>query len=351
MASLTQTAYYSRKIIKYGSIAIVALLILRSLFISFQTYWKKAHPAPPPKPTFAFGKLPKLIFPSNNNLPPIELSLETISGSLPKLSDQAKVFFIPSPSRGILIWDNTKEWAKLLGFNNSPQELGTYDYRFTADSFPKTVLDVNVLTRNFHLSYEWKDDLVLTSQTTPPADTQAIALVKGFLQQSQALTTELSEGTAEVIYQKYVNGNLTKALFFSEANFVKVNLFRKDIENLKVLPPNPKNSNVSALLSSSYQSFGGIVDLKYNFSNISDNKIATYSLKDVNTAWQQLSQGKGFVANLGNNPEGKITVRNSYLAYYDSEKFQNFLQPIFVFEGDNDFYAYVPAVSDEWVEQ
>lgn len=351
MASLTQTAYYSRKIIKYGSLAIVGLLIFRSLFISFKSYWKKTHPPPPPRPTYFWGKLPKLKFPQTKDLPPIELRLETITGSLPKLSQQAKVFLIPRSSRGILAWDNTKQWARTIGFDQTPQELSTYDYRFSASTLPKTTLDVNVVSRNFHLAYNWQEDLTITSQTAPPLEDQAISTIKGFLQQSGALSLDLAEGSSEVIYLKYVNDSLSKTLFASEANFIKVILFRRDIDNIKVLPPNPKDSNVTALLSSSYLQMGGIIDLKYIHSNVSENKFGTYSLKDVNTAWTQLIQGKGFIANLGGNPDGKITVRKAFLAYYDGEEQQDYLQPVIVFEGDNDFYAYVPAVTDDYVEQ
>lgn len=351
MATLTQTAYYSRKIIKYGSIAIVALLILRSLFISFTTYWKKTHPPALPKPTFLFGKLPKLKFPLKNNLPPIEFRLETITGNLPKLPEQAKVFAIPRLSRGILALENTKQWANSIGFDQQPQELGNNDYRFTSSTLPKTTLDVNIVNRNFHLVYNWQEDLNITSQTAPPLDNQAISATKAFLQQATALTPNIDEGSTEVIYLKYTNNGLTKALFAAEANLIKVNLFRKEINNLKVLPPNPKDSNITSLLSSSYSQLGGIIDLKYNYENISEEKFATYALKDVNLAWSQLNQGKGFIANLGNNPDGKIVVRNASLAYYDSDEQQDFLQPIIVFEGDNEFYAYVPAIIDEYVEQ
>jgi len=39
-----------------------------------------------------------------------------------------------------------------------------------------------------------------------------------------------------------------------------------------------------------------------------------------------------------------------YLAYYDSLDPQTYLQPVFVFEGDDDFLAYVPAVEAAWVD-
>jgi len=350
MATLTQTAYYSRKAIKYGSIGLLALIILRATFVSVRTYWKRRYPPPPPQPTVAFGKLPKLNFPQEGNLPPMNFKLETISGTLPQLSSQAKVFFIPQPSPNLLAWDKTKTWARTLGFTQEPEKTDKFSYRFESEIEPKTSLEVNVLTRNFHLFYDWKNDLEILSSGNPPQEAQAISLARGFLQTANALSEDLSQGEAEVIYFKYKDGNLAKALFFSEANFVKVNLFRKEIDQIKVLPANPKDSNVSVMMTAAAGRNRGVIEVNYTHFPISEGNYATYPLKDASVAWSQLTSGKGFVANLGNNPSGKATIRNVYLAYYDSQSPQNFLQPIIVFEGDNDFYAYVPAVSDQWVE-
>jgi len=60
--------------------------------------------------------------------------------------------------------------------------------------------------------------------------------------------------------------------------------------------------------------------------------------------------GKGYIANLGESQSGNIVIRNVSLAYYDADQPQNFLQPIYVFEGDNNFIGFVPAVSSQWME-
>lgn len=351
MASLTETAYYSRKIIKYGSIAIVVLLILRSAFISFSTYWKKAHPPAPPPPTVAFGKLPKLKFPERNGLPTLTYKLENISGTLPKLADRAKIFFMPKPSSNLLAWDNTKTWAKRLGFTQEPEKIEEFSLRFSTDNIPKTILDVNVLTKNFTLTYDWQNDLQILSQGNPPQEAQAISSAKSFLQTADSLTDDLANGQGTVIYYKYSEGSLVKSLFFSEANFAQVNLYRQDIDEIKILPPNPLSSNVTLKLSAAKDRGRSIVEAKFIHFPISAENYATYPLKDTTTAWNQLKNGQGFVANLGNNTDGNITIRNVYLAYYDSDEPQNFLQPVIVFEGDRDFYGYVPAVTDSWLEQ
>ena len=65
-------------------------------------------------------------------------------------------------------------------------------------------------------------------------------------------------------------------------------------------------------------------------------------------AWEELQSGSAFVLQYPKTPI--ITIRNIYLAYYDSISPQTYLQPVFIFEGDDGFVAYVPAVSRDYVE-
>ena len=48
---------------------------------------------------------------------------------------------------------------------------------------------------------------------------------------------------------------------------------------------------------------------------------------------------------------GNVEINNVFPAYYVSTKTQVYLMPIFVFQGSNNFYAYVPAVTDEWINK
>jgi hypothetical protein len=60
--------------------------------------------------------------------------------------------------------------------------------------------------------------------------------------------------------------------------------------------------------------------------------------------------GKGFIANMGENVD-KVIIRNAYLAYFEPPDKQSYLQPIVVFEGDRDFIAYIPAITDNLFSQ
>jgi hypothetical protein len=43
-------------------------------------------------------------------------------------------------------------------------------------------------------------------------------------------------------------------------------------------------------------------------------------------------------------------VRKIYLAYFEPINLTNYLQPIFVAEGDNNFVAYMPAISSSQIK-
>ena len=76
---------------------------------------------------------------------------------------------------------------------------------------------------------------------------------------------------------------------------------------------------------------------------------ATYPIKTAQKAFRELQTRQGFIVNVGNNQQ-IITVRKASLAYFDSLEPQQYLQPIYVFSGDNGFQAYVRAIEAEWLE-
>ena len=342
MATLTQTAYFTRKIIKYGGIAFVGLIIIRAGYITIKKILPPKTPAEIP-PNVAFGKLPKIVFPQSSNLPQISYRLETISGALDKLPDQAKVYFMPEPSSSFLTTEKILTWASTIGFTQEPIKVGEFDYRFTSRLPANSELNVNAITKNFTFNYDWKNDPAGFSFQPAPEENISLEKAASFLRQAQSFPKDLTTANNKIVSLKNVNNTLVEVTF-PEANFSKVNFYRQTDDGLKILPPDPKDANIYLIVSSIGNSFNGVIEAKYIHNIISTEIQATYPLRDVNLAWSQLVEGNGFVANLGNNPDGNIIVRSAYLAYYEGEK-QSYLQPIIVFEGDRDFTAYVPAIT------
>jgi len=62
-----------------------------------------------------------------------------------------------------------------------------------------------------------------------------------------------------------------------------------------------------------------------------------------------MQNGGGYVVSV-KPTVATVTVRDIALAYYDAEDPQQFMQPVYVFKGDDDFVGYVPALLDQWVE-
>lgn len=350
MANLTETAYYTRKFLKYGSISLIVFLIFRAIFLAGAAYWTKTHPAPPPPATLSFGKIPAIKFPEKSTNPPFYPQLETIDNNFPNFPSTAKVFFIPQTSSSLFTWDRAKNWAMQLGFTTDPETPDSYTFIYRSQSFPPTTLKMNVLTGNFTLSYGYQNDLTLAGLRSAPPKEQAIAEAKAFLQRAGVMTSDLTPGSQEAIFFKFNPPNLEPAIALSEADLVLVNFFRNNLDSLKVMPPEPKKSLISVIISGSSNSQKRILEVNYTHFPTSENTYATYPLKKIDQAWQEVQKNQVFLANFGQNYDGQVVIRNVYLAYFDPPDEQRFLEPIYVFEGDRDFIGYVPALDPKFTE-
>ncbi len=350
MTTLTKTTYYTRKIFKLSLIFLLAFFILKNVFGVIRKYWLAHHPPPPPPPTVSFGKLPKIQFPQNTQLPELTFRLETIQGNLPNLPTIGKVYFMPKNQPNLLALDRAAQMAKKMGFQEQPEPITKTVYRWKNGQLPATTLEIDINSLNFHLRYDYENDSELLISKYLPTNEQSTQEIKNFLTVNGLLAPDLAEGTAEFEYLKFGSPKLLSAMSLSDSDFVRVNLFRADLDGLKILPPNPKKSLISFLFSGSRVSGKRIVEINYTYYPIERDIFATYPLKPTLEAWNELQAGKGYIANLGQNEDGKIIIRRVYLAFYDSETPQHYLQPIYVFEGDKNFWGYVSAVDPKWTE-
>lgn len=351
--NLTQIAYYTRRTLKIGTIFLIAFLIVRAGVKIGIRAWQAAHPPPPPKPTTAFGKLPTLNFPDSPIKVKLSFKLETIEGALPQFPESTKVYFMPQKGPNLLASSRAKDKAYKMGFKNEPEIISETIYRWTTQSTPSTTLKMNIVTGNFDLDYDFQNDPELLTSKNLPTAQQAAQEAKGFLVSGSFLPDDLANGTAEFEYLFFEPSEppeFKPVLSFSEANFIRVNLFRENLNDLKILPPNPKNSLISFLFSSSRTTGKRIVEIDYTYFPIEQEFSATYPLKPAILAWKELQNGEGYIAHLRQNEKGPIIVRKVFLAYYDSQEPQHYLQPIYVFEGDREFFAYVPAIDSKWTE-
>ncbi len=352
MSQLSQTAHYTRKFIKFSLIALAAIIVLVPATRAFRSYWEERHPQPPPPPNLALGKIPPLDFGSENyQKDHLSFSLQTIDGNLPNLGTQARVYFIPILGPKFFDEDKTRETAAALGFSRELGKISSTRFAFSNTETGAT-LKIDTINNNFEINYPWENKPFFVN-SQGPGQAQALRVVQNLLGKAKMWPEDIDPQKTTYLFLKYDSKTqqLTQTVSLSESQLLKINLRRADLDDRPIMPPNPNEANISFIVTSSsgHQQF---IFGKYLRYPINYDRFGTYPIKSSVTAWEELNSGQGFIARLGNNDQDKsITIRNIYLAYFDPEVPQSFLQPIFVFEGLNDFLAYLPALDPSVVSQ
>lgn len=346
MSSLTQVAIGARRAIRYGIFFIIFVLVGKVLLDASIGIYKRLFPAPPPPPTVEFGKLTKIPFPKTDSSLKLTYILETPDGGFPKVSTQAKVYYMPKPNPNLLSLDVGREKANSLGFSSEPQQISDTIYRFKNTDFP-SYLEMNIISGSFSISYDLNSDRT-PLDAVPPVPEIAASNFRGLLSNSNLLADDLTGSTSHD-FLKLSGAKFVTAIALSEANVVKINLFRKTYDELPSMTGNPNEANVWAILSGTQNRNQQIIAAEYHYLPVDESKFSTYPIKTPEEAFNELQSGQGCVANLGVNKDGaSLKIRRVYLGYFDPEVETNFFQPIYVFEGDNGFTGYVPAVTADY---
>lgn len=345
MATLTEASIASRKGIRYIIYGIILFIIARFFILAGISIYKKIFPPAPTPATVAFGKLPKLPFPATTKKQ-LTFTTETASGDIPVFPHLSKVFFMPKVSSNLLSLDFAKEKAKKLGFNEDAQQSTESLYKFTHKTSPAT-METNIITGSFSISYDLNvDSTPLSVHPTQPEI--AASSIKSFLQSASLYPDDLT-GPIEHKFLKTQNGGFTPALSISDANLVRIDLFRKSVDNLPAVTNKPMESNVWFMVSGIRDRGKDVIAGEYHYFPVDETQVATYQIKTGQAALQELLNGNYYPASYGTTIDGdSIKIRKIYLAYYDPGIYTEFYQPVYVFEGDKDFVGYVPAVTSDY---
>lgn len=350
MATLTETAYYTRRAINWAILAVIFYIILRIVWSMFVAVWLYVFPPKPPPPNIRFGRLPAVTFPEASPSAQFTYRLETIEGKVPVASESAAIYFMPKPTANLLALTKTQEFAKRLGLNPKPIEETKVIYRFEDDTTMLRRLRFDIVSNNFILRYGFEQDTGLFFERSLPSVDAAIAEAKSMMQTFTLYGPDLVKGTNKVSFLKLVGDKLVPTTSFSQADAVRVDFFRQNVGGLRLFTPYPDEGHVVFIFSGSKNNKKKILQFAYTLWPIDYETIGTYGIKTSASAWEELKNGRGFIARYPTNGATDVVIRQVYLGYYDSFDPQMYLQPVFVFEGDYGFLAYVPAVVSEWTE-
>lgn len=345
--SLTQVTYFGRQGVKVALIFIVTLMVGRFFFDAFLNFWKATHPPAPPPPTMGFGALPPIVFPEESETSkPTSYQLETATGKLPAFEDRAKVFLMPKQSASLLDDEAAKKIAADLGFVFKPEEIDSQTYRWSKAEPLQSVLEMDLPSKNFILTTDYlsRPDLLLNVRV--PQDTSAVSTVKSFIQKGELLGKDVATVSGEVTYMKTAGTDLQPAVSYSDADYVQVDIHRSPIDQLyPMVTPEGKKGIIHGIVAGNNRGSGQIVKLEYHYHPVDYSQVETYPLRSVQNAWKIVQGGEAYIAQ--SKVQGEALIRDVYLAYFDSYDPQEYLQPVYVFVGDDEFMAFVSALDPE----
>ncbi len=319
--------------------AIFTLVVLLS-WIGFLLF-KAQQPKPiaePPKPTYLFGQIPYPVFPeSEHSAANKTFTLDTETGNLPTdLPTLAKVYAVPPQGSSFAAPDRIKAQAKKFGFTNEPEILDPTHYRFTDEL--GGVLNIDLSTNNFTFERPYTEN---NDTNSIIEDKQTLVSVfKSYLSSKGLLKPEISQGRAEAIYNQNSQRETTRAT---------ITIWPANLDNLEIVTP---QYNLGLIVGEAIKSGDNekrFIRLNYTYwePDLISSANATYSLIPPTEAFTLLRENKGVI--VISPPTGNISITNVKLAYYQTQEYQIYIQPVYVFEGPN-FAAYVPALTSEYLQ-
>jgi len=173
-----------------------------------------------------------------------------------------------------------------------------------------------------------------------------IGSAKLFLSDISLFPQDIDEKKITTALYSIEKGTLVPITNLTQAKIIRVDFFQKNLDSFPIYYETGIGSTLRLLIGKEDKNLK-VVEARNFHKNISETS-STYAIKSASQAFLELKQGKTFIAS---NPENnvEVTITKVMLGYYIGEDDQKFLMPVVVFEGDNNFVAYVSAVKDEWI--
>lgn len=354
MATLTVTAYLTRKTLNIGLILLVVVIVLRLGFGLITDLWRTIFPPPPPPATVAFGKLP---YPTAQNgvatpSSALSYSLETATGQLPEMPKNMKVFFMPRPGPTFGSFEKMKSLANRLGFsdNPAPVKVGSTAWRFSDATTPLRFLDIDEISQNFRVTYDYVSDQSLFAEKNFSSTADVVSTAQSFFSGAGLFSSDLQSVSPTITYFKLDSGALVPTTSLSNADAVGVTFNRAARDKIPIVSPDPKQGLVSVLLSGSSSSKKRVLEGRYFYTAIDQENFATYPVISATSAFEKLKAGQAIYASIPIPAPKSVAIRSVVAAYLDPYPPQSYLQPVLVFSDEKGFIAYVPVVDPGWLE-
>lgn len=344
--TLTEVSYYFRKT---APMAIFIFIFLIFFYFLINLMWPIIFP-PPTRPLITdpvFGKIPPVNFSYKINYPSnVDFILDTIEGEPITATATAKIYYLPSKSPRFGYLQAIYLMAKNLGFDTEKIKHKIEDKNAIFQDEEKELI-VDISNFNFEYKYRYENNEQLFQNSIIPNENLIKEQVKEFLRMIGRYPEELAKGRENIIFLAYDSStkefNVVKRK--EEANAVEIDFYRPDIDGFSTVSPkyfNSQNFVVGVFEEDKFK----FIKAQIKFFEKEEEKFGIYPLKTGEEAWRELKEGKANIVFLGERVN-QIMIKKMFLAYYDPDFYQEYLQPVYVFLGDQGFVAYVSAVKSE----
>jgi len=327
--TLTQAAKFTKIAVFLLTLSIVAS---STFYIGYKIWYTRYLASLPPveeKPDPKFGILKTPYLPasavSSSNF---SYSIDTATGNLPLFEKIAKIFIMPPNTITLLAGEKSQGLAQKFNLDPTPQILSETKYKYVN---PNASLTVDLDTGNFSYTKE------ATKSATATIEDSNDQLTNGF---------KITLNSLGILPDMLKNGP-TKVIFLDQnKHTAQISLWPQDIDKKPVLTADRDKALVRAQVIQSANDLGSYISLNFTFWPVDTTSYATYPLKSTQEAFDGLRSGQGAI--LVTPTSAQVSIVNIFLAYYQSDQYSPYLQPIYVFEGPN-FLAFVPAITDSFL--
>lgn len=338
MATLHSVVDSIKTVIKIGIIFLFVVLFIVLLLKMKDLLF----PAQKPSPEKKFGTLPAVQFPPNVSNTKFTYVLDTITGELPTLPDRTKVYKIEGPQPGLLASQKASERLSNAGFSEGPIPVSETTYKWSNLTPPERTILYDILSFNFELTSDYTNDALVVAAARLGSEEEAKEVSLGFLEEIGSAPTDLDNEKAKTTLFTIQGNSLAPATSLSTAQIIRVDFFQKDIDGLPIVYP-AKDASTMQLFVGSGSFLSEVLSGYYFHQNISESA-SEYPLISSQVAFSALKKADAYIVSSPKQSQ-TIAIKKVYLGYYLGDTNQEYLYPVVVFEAENGFLAYVPAVN------
>lgn len=235
-----------------------------------------------------------------------------------------------------------------MGFTGEGNALSDVIYVWNYPKVEGRQITFNTITESFTMTTKIASPSAFFTDP-PPASVDAINIAKEFITRMALMPKDLDETKTKITFLKFQNSAFVKTTSLSQSDVVQIDFYRKPVSNSFILYPNPEQSLLSFRIKNARDRDLEVIEAHYAYKQINMSNPSTYPIKSAQEAFEELKLGSGYIAR-ETNTQGSIAIAKVYTAYYEGNDDSPYLLPIFVFEGNNGFLAFVEAVKAEWLQ-